>query len=92
MKTTFTHNHKYNFVELAQPMTVNVTYIHKVTYGYSYEGLQVVTTGISDGVWQISINSYAKTMGEALNKLQHERLKKVSNFLDMYQASTSLWK
>lgn len=92
MKATFTHNHKYNYVELTQPITDNVTYIQKVTYGYSYEGLQAVTTGIADSVWQISINSYAKTLGEALNKLQRERLKKVSNFLDMYQASTSLWK
>ena len=92
MKTTFTHKHKYNFIELEQPVTENVTYIHRVTYGYSYEGMQTTVTGFSGGVWQIAIHSYAKTFGEALNKLQRERLKKVVGFGDMFQASSSLWK
>lgn len=92
MKTTFKHNPKYNTVELAQTVTDNVTFIHTVTYGYSYEGLQTTVTGIKGSVWQISIHSYARTMGEALNKLQNERIKRVSQHLELYQSSTSLWK
>lgn len=92
MKTTFKHNHKYNFVELVQPFAENVTYTHRIRYGLSYEGMQTTVTGIVGGAWQITTHSYTKTLGEALNKLQRERLKKVAGFDDMMQASTTLWK
>lgn len=92
MKTTFTHYPKSKMVELKQQITDDVCYIHTVTYGYSYEGLQAVVTGIKDSVWQIAIHSYTKTMGEALNKLQNERIKRVSSPLELFQSSTTLWK
>ena len=92
MKTAFRHNNKYNFVELEHPFTDNVTYINRVHYGYSYEGLQTTVTGYKNGIWQIATISYTKTLGQALNKLQRERLKSVAGLDDMYQSSTSLWK